>query len=122
MANPKKRRGFRSIEVEGIQYRWRFQPSIPDSLVRIMQSEAKGQTLVVQMIGWVDPWLSLSGFHVEENVMHLYSNAANVPPIITAKFVRQIIQFALTNGWNPEVSGPDFQMTSQKGEFGLQGE
>ena len=119
MARPKKKSGFRSIKVNEIEYRWRFLPSTPDSILKVTLAETRGQTLVVNMIGWVDPWLSLSGFHFEDDTMYLYSDAQNEPETVTSKFARKAILFALENGWKPETVAENFLITSLNGKFEL---
>lgn len=69
------------------------------------------------MVGWADPWLNLSGFRVENEVMHLYTSARNAPAIITGKFVRRAVVYALSVGWTPDVTGDTFHVTYRDGEF-----
>lgn len=120
MARARKKRGFRAIVVEGVGYRWRLSPGAADSVLRVAMAEGRGQTLEVRMVGWADPWLNLSGFRVEDEVMHLYTSARNAPAIITGKFVRGAVVYALSVGWTLDVAGEVFHVTYRDGEFSTQ--
>jgi hypothetical protein len=119
MARPKRKRGFRRIHVNGVEFRWRFEPSTPNSRLRVSHATVKGQTLVVRMVGWVGPWLGINGFSIVDGVLQLYTSAKNEPPIVTGRFARQCIVFALEHGWQPETPGSDFRVVSHNGVLRL---
>lgn len=120
MARARKKRGFRAIVVDGVGYRWRLSPGAVDSVLRVSLADERGQTLNMRLVGWADPWLNLSGFRVEDDMLHLYTSARNAPAIITGKFVRQGIVYALSAGWTPDAPRGTFQVMYPYGEFSAQ--
>jgi hypothetical protein len=109
MARPKKRRGFRQIIVNEIEYRWRLAAATPHSSLRVNLAETKGQTLFVQLFDFI----RYTGLWTEQ----LLSATTNERVIITNKFVKQVILFALENGWKPEISASDFHIAYLNSEF-----
>jgi hypothetical protein len=102
MSYPTKAKGFRSIIVEGVQYRWCFRSGSDDSRVTLQGSESGGQQAVVVLPGVRDPWLAVS------------DGGAKVTTV-SPKIVRRMIQHALSVGWQPARRGApvrfDFSVT-----------
>ena len=80
MAYPKKRRGFRTITVRGIEYGWRyeFDHYQPGYALILRGPQSSGRSLVVR-------------FRHDSH-----------PDSMTPRLVRQAILYGLGNGWNPD--------------------
>ena len=96
MAKPKKKRGFRAIKVENIDFNWSFL-----GIIDVRPDHQKSNILTVDT-GWYDVW-------------DYVNDKENEPPecdpqIITPKFVSESIKFALANGWNVDVPHQEFKL------------
>ena len=101
MTNPRKKKGFRSITVDGVSYRWRLKTGANESAIVIYGESSSRAKLLIELPGWKDPWLNLSGFTVEKDELQLHSSASNQPPVIASAFVHQAILAGLANGFDP---------------------
>lgn len=110
MTRPRKRRGYRRINVDGREYWWRLQPGYDSSELRVSGTDSSGQRLVVELKDWRDPWLNLSGFEERDGMLQLWTSARNSPGVITPAFVAPLIQRALAEGWSPERRLPTFRL------------
>ncbi|MEM6284091.1 MAG: hypothetical protein AAF787_18000 [Chloroflexota bacterium] len=117
MARPKKKRGYRPIIVNDKQYRWRFAASVPRSSLYVTTADTSGQTLIVNMTDWINPWFNLAGFMANGDEMILYVGHRNKPEIITNRFVRRVILFALEHGWQPDTAAENFYIEYYNGEL-----
>jgi len=90
-------RGMRSITVGNVQFRWRFD----ERLVVIPKSQSS-LPLDVDW-GWQD-WLEPEG-------------PGPAPQIVTPQFVAQAIDFALANGWQPQLHGPPIRLAFHENQF-----
>ena len=84
MALPKK--GLRHISVKEIDYHWKF-----TGKVVVERADVKEQLLVIDF-GWYDVW---DFVNKRENRPPEFE-----PSVVTPKFVREAILFALENGWD----------------------
>ncbi len=116
MTYPKKLRGWRAITIDEHRYRWKLWPSSPNSRLEVTGVRKGGQRLAVTLVDWQDPWLAISGMEVKEGSMTLLTAAANIPEVIASSFVREIIEFGLRHGWNPEASGTPRAVDSIAGQ------
>jgi hypothetical protein len=102
MSYPEKRRGWRTITIDEHRYRWKPWPSSPNSRLEVTGIKKGCQRLEVTLFGWQDPWLAISGMKVDAGGMTLFTDAANTPAVIASGFVRELIEFGLSQGWTPE--------------------
>lgn len=86
MGLPKKKRGFRTIQVNKQYFNWRFA-----GLIEVRPALQKNNKLVLDF-GWFEEWLYVND---RENQPPAYA-----PRVITPAFVQQLIDFALQNGWD----------------------
>lgn len=101
MTFPTKSKGFRSINVDGHKFYWKFSPSPENSTLKIYSETSKNTALTVELPDWIDPWHSINGFSIDqEKKMNLTTTRVNEPAIITSKFAQESISFALKKGWN----------------------
>ena len=107
-------RGFRPIVVGAHRLRWRFAPGAVDSTLTVV---GPGGRLVVTLVGWRDPWLTLTGATVDGAELVLTTAAVNDPPIVGPGFVRAAIEAALALGWAPAARGPGFDLAHREGQF-----
>jgi hypothetical protein len=119
MTHPKKKKGFRKIDVEGQEFRWHFRPSFDNSYLTLQSTVSSGEKLIVILLGWKDPWLAINGYHLTDggNVLHLHIAAQNEPEIVTSKFVRTAILHGLANGWKPNDRHPLLYCVYSQGLF-----
>ncbi|MCC3410292.1 MAG: hypothetical protein JGK24_06375 [Microcoleus sp. PH2017_29_MFU_D_A] len=112
MTYPKKKKGFRTINVEGQEFRWHFRPSFDDDYLTLQGSVSSGEQLIVIMRY---PWLPINGFHLTDggNVFHLHKAAW----IVTSKFARTAILHGIANGWKPNDRRPPLFCVYSEGTF-----
>lgn len=96
MANPNKKRSFRKITVNNIDFNWSFL-----GMIDIRPEKNRNNQLLVDY-GWYDVWLFVN-------------DEANRPPpfepqIITPSFVKECIVFAMNNEWNIEKRVEKFEV------------
>jgi hypothetical protein len=96
MSYTTKAKGYRSITVEGVRYRWRFVTGKDKGTVTLQGDDPSGQQAIVTSRSWSDPWLSLSDGKAK---------AFAVAP----KLVRELILLALAKGWKPGKRGKTFK-------------
>lgn len=96
----------RKIVVEENAYRYTVSATRPDAdwnfhLNVSLQSEAGGARLVVRGLVPRDFWLDISkpGVKTEEDY-----------PIVTPRHIRKIIALAIADGWQPQKTGPSFEL------------
>ena len=82
---PHKKRGFRKIVVDSIEYDWRC-----DEIIDIRKHDAPRSKLIVN-IDFQDPWLDKFEIRLQRN---------NSP--ITPSFIAYTIQQSILLGWQPE--------------------
>jgi len=92
MSYPAKTKGYRSISVEGVRYRWRFVAGKDDGTVTLQGGESGGQQAVVTLRDAGDPWLALS-----EGKARFF--------VVSPKLVRSMVTQALAAGWEPGKRG-----------------
>jgi hypothetical protein len=119
MTHPKKKKSFRTIDVEGQKFRWHFRPSFDNSYLTLQSTVSSGEQLIIILLGWKDPWLAINDFHITDggNVLDLYTAAQNEPEIITNKFVRTVILHGLANDWKPNDRHPPLYCVYSQGIF-----
>ncbi|WP_198170781.1 hypothetical protein [Deinococcus arboris] len=88
MAQPRKRRGYRSITVDGRHYTWRFQPEQDAGVLTVLGPEKRASRFIVHLPDAPDPWLSKSPPEV----------MLAVTPAVVAVILRAAIQGGLTIG------------------------
>ncbi|MEO1049913.1 MAG: hypothetical protein AAFX87_04790 [Bacteroidota bacterium] len=103
MTKPKKKRGFRKIVVDGIQYNWRL-----DNEVVILPDEISCSRLTVDF-GFYDPWLYVND---KENEPEAFE-----PRLVTPKFIEACIRFALSVGWLKGGENQLLEIVYRKGVF-----
>ena len=103
MAKPKKKRGFRAIKVENIDFNWCFL-----GLIDVRPDKQKSNMLTINF-GWYDDWLYVND---KENEPPEFE-----PVIVTPKFVSESIKFALDNGWDVEKANQNFKVTYRDKKF-----
>lgn len=86
MAVPQKKRGFRKLVIANQTFNWRF-----NSLAEVCPAACNDNKLMVD-IGWLDPWL----YRNDPSTVPIN----NDPKIVTPFFVRQAIDFALSQHWD----------------------
>ncbi|WP_103070125.1 hypothetical protein [Aquimarina sediminis] len=96
MTKPRKKRGFRPIKVENIEFNWRFQGTID-----VRPNCCKNNILTIDF-GWYDVWEFVND---KENEPPEFE-----PKIVTPQFVSNAIKFALINGWDIERSNSKFKI------------
>jgi hypothetical protein len=96
MSYATKTKGYRSITINGVRYRWRFVAGKDDGTVTLQGGESGGQQAVVTLRGWKDPWLALSDGNAK-------------PFVVSPKLVRSMVTQALAAGWEPGKRAPDFK-------------
>jgi hypothetical protein len=115
MATPRKKKGFRTLTVEGVVYRWRLVTGQAASKLTIYGESSSSRRLLVELPGWRDPWLNLSGFTITGETLQLHSSAANEPALITNAFVRRAVLAGVKAGFDPERC--DVTMSYRDGAF-----
>lgn len=88
MAKPNKKRGFRKITINGIEFTWRFSGKID------IRPETKVNNQLIVDFGWYDEWLFI---HDAKNAPPSFE-----PKVVTPAFVKECILFAITNSWDIE--------------------
>jgi hypothetical protein len=99
MAFPTRRRGLRSITVNGTVFRWRFTPGEKDSILIVYGHVTGCQALKVHLGSWLE-WLG----------MYFPRAESQLPKIILPDFTRQAIESGLAGGWTPDEKGVAFEM------------
>ena len=105
MSYPRKSSGLRQLEVNAIQYRWRFSPGESESNLVIYGPVSGKSALSVTLAEWRDPWLAFP------------EPVDNQPKVLAPEFIRLAIEFGLTSGWNPEERGGATNLRWQNGQF-----
>lgn len=83
-----KKRRFRPIKVENLDFNWRFQ-----GIIDVRPNGNKNNSLTIDF-GWYDVWEFVND---KENEPSRFE-----PKVVTPKFVSDSIKFALNNGWDIE--------------------
>ena len=109
MSYPKKAKGWRNLTLHNQKFRWCFVAKAENSLLKLQGSSSSNQQAIITLQNWRDPWLSIG----ETDAL------PNEPKVITAKFARQAVAFALQNGWKPEESGSAIHFDYKDGKFVL---
>lgn len=94
MAKPSKKKGFRAINIENIQFNWCF-----GGIIDVRPDQHKGNSLTIDF-GWFDVW----------DYIHEIEPPEFEPKVVGPKFVSDSIKFAINNGWNPELSHHSFKL------------
>jgi hypothetical protein len=119
VTRPKKKRGFRSIVVDGSRYQWRFKPGATHSELLLCGARvANGALFRWQLADWRDPWLCIDGFAIEGDRMHLSSAARNEPRVVSPAWVSEAVRAALHLGWRADQPGPTQAGVFRDGAFG----
>lgn len=94
MAIP-QRNGLRKIKVGNKEYYWNFNTNYPTKTIRISIGEINNQNkrLLIDAY-YVDTWLTIGDKERRRNEIE----------IVTPGFIRQAIDFAISNGWNLDVN------------------
>nr|WP_294939413.1 hypothetical protein [uncultured Flavobacterium sp.] len=100
---PKKKSGFRKIEIDGVAYHWRF-----SEIIQIRPLENPYNNLEVAF-GYFDPWLYSND---KEN-----TPADFEPKIITPGFIKSAIQNAIQLGWDNNVQRGNLKLNYANGTF-----
>lgn len=103
MALPKKKRGFRSITINGVDFNWKFSEKID-----IRPKINKNNKLIVDF-GWYDMWLFTND---KENEPLEYE-----PKKVTPAFVRKSIIEAIKLGWDSSDLKGVFNLKFKDGKF-----
>ena len=90
MPLPQKKRGFRKIVVDSVEFNWRLNYNIENN-IEVCPSAHRDNKLIVD-IGWYDAWLYVDSRTVKP--------PAYEPKIVTPAFIRTVIEFALANSWD----------------------
>ena len=113
MTIPKKRRGFRRIVVDLINYDWRFDncnwSNEPTYYIDIRLTIEPRSKLLID-IDWEDPWLK----NIDNTPYH-HLHPCSSP--ITPKFVENAIKASTKLGWQPTKNHDEFFVKYQGGEF-----
>ncbi len=88
MSYARKAKGFRSIRVAGVEYRWCVRTGRDYARVILQGGESGGQQAVVTMRGLRDPWLA-------------FPDSQTKFFTVSPKMVPSIIHRALALGWQP---------------------
>lgn len=103
MSTPNKKRGFRKITINDIDFNWGFVGKID-----IRPADNRNNQLIVDF-GWYDVWLFVND---PDNVPPPYE-----PKVITPLFVQECVLFAFENGWNIEKKAGKFEIFYRNGVF-----
>ena len=96
MAKPNKKRGFRPIKVENIEFKWCFQ-----GIIDVRPGDHKDNILTIDF-GWYDVWSYVNDKEKRPPEFE--------PKIVTPKFVSESIKFALNNGWDTALKNNRFNI------------
>ena len=105
MAIPSRRKGFRSLEHDGVTYRWRMQTGVDDSRIVLYGESASSAGLEIQLPGWRNEWV------------HFPDAIENRPQRIGPAFVLAALQAALGFGYRPAPHGRPFVIVFHEGRF-----
>jgi hypothetical protein len=105
MAIPSRRRGFRSLEHDGVTYRWRMQAGIDDSRIVLYGESSSSARLEIQLRGWRNEWVGFPEL------------VDNEPRMIGRAFVLAALQAALAFGYRPSPRGRPFVIVYHEGRF-----
>ena len=113
MTISKKRRGFRRIVVDSIDYDWRFdnwsnEPVYPIYVDIRLTTKPRSKLLID--IDCEDPWLQNI-----DNTRYHHLHSCSSP--ITPKFVSNAIKASIKLGWKPEENYGEFYVKYQGGNF-----
>ena len=115
MTTPRRKKGFRTISVDGRGWRWRLEAGQSGRLT-VYGADSASARLVVELPGF-DPWLSISEVRVIGRTLELSTSAKNEPALVTPAFVRAAILAGLAQGFRPELRGREFLLRFQDGAF-----
>jgi hypothetical protein len=105
MAIPSRRKGFRSLEHDGVTYRWRMQAGVDDSHIVLYGESSSSARLEIQLPGWRNEWV------------HFPNPVENRPQRIGRAFVLAGLQAALGFGYGPAPHGRPFVIVFYEGRF-----
>ncbi len=88
MTLPRKKKGFRKITINGINFNWRL--DYLANIIDIRSGFNKNNKLIVDF-GWFDIWLYVNDRNRPE---------AFEPEIVIPAFIKRAIQLALENNWD----------------------
>lgn len=101
MSYTTKAKGYRSITVDGVRYRWRFVAGKDKGTITLQGDVSSGQQAIVTSPDWRDPWLALA-----EGKAKAFT--------VTPNLVRGFIQQALAKGWEPGTRRKALKLTNEK--------
>jgi hypothetical protein len=96
MALPKK--GLRKITVDDLKYAWSVTGNDGCIYLHVIPLEPEGQILAVQFDYHSEEIREIRNVHGAKSTLHSHF-------LITPYIVRQAIQYALSNGWQPQQKG-----------------
>jgi|GEM_PF-1459442 len=110
MTIPKKRRGFRRIVVDSIDYDWRFDNRSDEPIYVDIRLTTKPHSKLLIDIDFKDPWLQNI-----DNIRSHHLQSCSSP--ITPRFVANAIKAGKQLGWQPIENCREFYVRYQGGEF-----
>jgi hypothetical protein len=116
VSTPRRKKGFRTISVDGTTFRWRLQAGLSGRLT-IYGADSDSARLVVELPGLRDPWLFINEVRVIGKTLELSSSVQNEPALVTPSFVRAAILAGLAQGFRPELRVREFVLRFQDGAF-----
>jgi hypothetical protein len=114
MPLPSKNKGFRSIVVADIKFRWKFYPGSQGSSIKIYGKIPSKSELQISLPDWIDPWHSLSGFFINPEKKMNFIGKINEPELITPDFIEKAILFGLQSGWGPDLGKMTIEYKNNK--------
>jgi hypothetical protein len=105
MALPKK--GLRKITVDNVEYAWSATGNDGYVHLTVAPLDKEGQLLST----WFDYHPPVAGDYYSFEEPSLIQKEQHF--IITPGIVRQVIDYALQKGWNPQVKGPLFHLAGK---------
>jgi hypothetical protein len=105
MAVPSKRKGFRSLEHDGVTYRWRMRAGLDGSRIVLYGESSASARLDIQMPGWRNEWANFP------------ERVENRPRIIGRAFMLAALQAGLAFGYRPSPRGRPFVIIFREGRF-----
>ncbi|MBZ9751510.1 hypothetical protein K7W42_11610 [Deinococcus sp. HMF7604] len=101
MAQPRKRRGYRSIMVDGQHYTWRFQAGQNAGVLTVLSPDQPATRFTVHLPESLDPWLSES--------------QPKVMPAVTPAVVAAILRAVVQGDWSMDQSKAAHRMEWRDG-------
>lgn len=105
-----KRRGFRRILVDRLDYDWRYSNPVDEPILKVFVRPSVTRSKLIITIDCQDPWLQK-----RENIIHHGLQPCSSP--VTPKFVAMAIEAGIDLGWQPKLDYSQFEIKYRTGKF-----